>query len=470
MKNKLYLINGALGSGKTTLLQFLLKQPDFKNVRVIENEFASSSIDSNVLKEHAHDIETIAGGCICCSTGTELVDILNKYAKTKEPVIIESTGVANTLKVVEQLILSDVLEKYEITNVLYIVDSLEYELKETIKSIADELRAADLVLLSKTDMISRSKKEGIIKELEKSCVTNILEADYGVFDLAKLKEKSDVLDYFVNFNGVLLTKKNPFYSVIDTEDLTINEKDIPELASRLKETYGLVRIKGGFSDGKNIWHIEATPKQVRVNKDNNIPLKMIFIGQDAHKIGLKSVKRALDYVNSKNSVNKLLMQYASYKELVKEIDEIKRQLAKQKLLNKDLSKITKELNLLEGKQSKVSDSMVFKTPIVWLMYKFLAYKDEPQPMNNLRALKDHCSNPNGICTKRFKYINRYLKSINEAELTDKTEYPDELTLDNLFDKFLNFNLNRDLIADWQKHEFYEENGIIKKWKDASFDN
>ena len=40
MKNKLYLINGALGSGKTTLLQFLLKQPDFKNVRVIENEFA----------------------------------------------------------------------------------------------------------------------------------------------------------------------------------------------------------------------------------------------------------------------------------------------------------------------------------------------------------------------------------------------------------------------------------------------
>ena len=125
MKNKLYLINGALGSGKTTLLQFLLKQPDFKNVRVIENEFASSSIDSNVLKEHAHDIETIAGGCICCSTGTELVDILNKYAKTKEPVIIESTGVANTLKVVEQLILSDVLEKYEITNVLYIVYSFQ---------------------------------------------------------------------------------------------------------------------------------------------------------------------------------------------------------------------------------------------------------------------------------------------------------------------------------------------------------
>ena len=88
MKNKLYLINGALGSGKTTLLQFLLKQPDFKNVRVIENEFASSSIDSNVLKEHAHDIETIAGGCICCSTGTELVDILNKYAISKFPTTV----------------------------------------------------------------------------------------------------------------------------------------------------------------------------------------------------------------------------------------------------------------------------------------------------------------------------------------------------------------------------------------------
>ena len=45
-KIALYLVNGALGAGKTTLVDFLVQQPEFTGARVVENEFASESIDS----------------------------------------------------------------------------------------------------------------------------------------------------------------------------------------------------------------------------------------------------------------------------------------------------------------------------------------------------------------------------------------------------------------------------------------
>ena len=48
-KIALYLVNGALGAGKTTLVDFLVQQPEFAGARVIENEYASESIDSCML-------------------------------------------------------------------------------------------------------------------------------------------------------------------------------------------------------------------------------------------------------------------------------------------------------------------------------------------------------------------------------------------------------------------------------------
>ena len=45
-KIALYLVNGALGAGKTTLVDFLVQQPEFTGARVIENEFASESVNN----------------------------------------------------------------------------------------------------------------------------------------------------------------------------------------------------------------------------------------------------------------------------------------------------------------------------------------------------------------------------------------------------------------------------------------
>ena len=53
-KITLYLVNGALGAGKTTLVDFLVQQPEFAGARVVENEFASESIDSCTPVSYTH--------------------------------------------------------------------------------------------------------------------------------------------------------------------------------------------------------------------------------------------------------------------------------------------------------------------------------------------------------------------------------------------------------------------------------
>ena len=140
-KIALYLVNGALGAGKTTLVDFLVQQPEFAGARVIENEFASESIDSCTLAQRVDEVATIAGECICCSSGEELVDILHNFAISGgAPVIIESTGVANTLRVVEKLLAGDVFEQYDLKQSLYVVDGAEARADGLAEALLAEAR------------------------------------------------------------------------------------------------------------------------------------------------------------------------------------------------------------------------------------------------------------------------------------------------------------------------------------------
>ena len=151
MKPDLYLINGPLGAGKTTLLKYLLSTPKFAAARVVENEFSSQSVDTEQLAHHHGEVKTIAGLCICCSTGSELTDALEELATTSnEPVIIEATGVANSLLLVEKLAAAGLLERYNLRQGLFVLDAAEVAMRpELIEEYHEELAAADVVLLQK---------------------------------------------------------------------------------------------------------------------------------------------------------------------------------------------------------------------------------------------------------------------------------------------------------------------------------
>ena len=286
-KIALYLVNGALGAGKTTLVDFLVQQPEFTGARVIENEFASESIDSCTLAQRVDEVATIAGECICCSSGEELIDILHNFAISgKVPVIIESTGVANTLRVVEKLLAGDIFERYDLAQSLYVLDGAEVHADGLAAALMTEAKAADLVLVSKLDLLAENDCEQLIATLSQQGLINVVNMDHGKFDLAQLGDKSQILDYLLLHEPAENAAENALnYSVVDVAELAISAENIEKIWTNLRIKYALRRMKGAIADGDEVFHIEATPQQVQVTRGTaDEPLKMVIIGERAREI------------------------------------------------------------------------------------------------------------------------------------------------------------------------------------------
>ena len=71
-------IGGYLGSGKTTLLNNLLRRADGRRLAVLVNEFGELPIDEDLIVAEDENMISIAGGCICCSFGNDLIGALNE--------------------------------------------------------------------------------------------------------------------------------------------------------------------------------------------------------------------------------------------------------------------------------------------------------------------------------------------------------------------------------------------------------
>ena len=298
MKNKiaLYLVNGALGAGKTTLVDFLVQQPEFTGVRVIENEFASERIDSSTLAQRVDEVATIAGECICCSSGEELIDILHNFAISgKAPVIIESTGVANTLRVVEKLLAGDIFEQYDLKQSLYVVDGAEARVDGLTEALLAEARAADMVLISKLDLLAEKDRQQLIETLLQQGLTKVVRMDRGKFGMKQLGGKSQILDYLLLHEPAENAAENTLnYSVVDVAGLAIGAEKIEKIWTNLRSEYALRRMKGAVADGNDIYHIEATPQQLRVTRGTaDEPLKLVVIGERAREVTRAVIMREL---------------------------------------------------------------------------------------------------------------------------------------------------------------------------------
>jgi len=146
-KVDLYIFHGRLGSGKTTAIKHLRGLEKFNDSIVIENELASENIDQDKLgRKNVYDI---SGLCVCCSTGNELNQALNKAYEhsNNQPVILETTGAANLVNVLKKIITdSSFNEKYEIASSIFVV-GLQQDLE--LKEMASEILVSDTLFLTK---------------------------------------------------------------------------------------------------------------------------------------------------------------------------------------------------------------------------------------------------------------------------------------------------------------------------------
>lgn len=121
-----YILSGFLGSGKTTLLQRLLEHWKDQGLRpaVVMNELGEVNLDG-LLVEQTVPMAELLGGCICCSIRGDLSTELTTLIKKESPdvVVIEATGAANPLEIVDGVTETSLYQKVELKSLITVVDA-----------------------------------------------------------------------------------------------------------------------------------------------------------------------------------------------------------------------------------------------------------------------------------------------------------------------------------------------------------
>lgn len=164
------IIGGYLGAGKTTLVNHLLRHAGGVRIAVLVNEFGALPIDQDLIEAQDDALISIAGGCVCCSYGNDLVQALLDIAALGQPVdhiLIETSGVALPGAIASSVSL---IEGFQTDGIVVLADA------ETIRRQADDpyigdtihrqLRDADIVLTTKTDLAHPNEIEPLCDWLE----------------------------------------------------------------------------------------------------------------------------------------------------------------------------------------------------------------------------------------------------------------------------------------------------------------
>ncbi|MDD1016196.1 zinc metallochaperone GTPase ZigA [Pseudomonas rubra] len=185
-------LSGFLGAGKSTLLNHVLKNRDNLRVAVIVNDMSEINIDAsevqrNVSLNRAEEkLVEMSNGCICCTLREDLLEEVARLAREGrfDYLLIESTGISEPLPVAETFTFRDeqgrsLADQARLDTMVTVVDGLnflrDYQAAESLasrgetlgeedqRSISDllieQVEFADVILLSKIDLISRVARE-----------------------------------------------------------------------------------------------------------------------------------------------------------------------------------------------------------------------------------------------------------------------------------------------------------------------
>ena len=201
------IVTGFLGSGKTTLLSNVLKQAQGKRIAVIVNEFGELDIDSDLLRSCPLDCDDeeasatqngedgfyeLANGCICCTVEEEFLPVMKQLVERRDDIdhiLIETSGLALPKPLVQAFNWPGIQEYCTVDAVITVVDgpavaagrfahdedlvqkqrladeSLDHDpsLQELLD---DQLSAADLVVVSKNDLLAEGEREQVEKVID----------------------------------------------------------------------------------------------------------------------------------------------------------------------------------------------------------------------------------------------------------------------------------------------------------------
>lgn len=166
------IIGGYLGSGKTTLLNRLLREEHGRHLAVLVNDFGSVNIDADLVINRDGETISLANGCICCTLANGMLSTLTGLrdrAVPPEQIVIEASGIADPGKIARYANLPG----FSRSGVIVVVDAEQIERQWSDRYLGDtiqrQLRSADLLVLTKTDLLSDEQTASVIAWLRRNC-------------------------------------------------------------------------------------------------------------------------------------------------------------------------------------------------------------------------------------------------------------------------------------------------------------
>ena len=151
-------VGGYLGAGKTTLVNHMLRHAAGRRVAVLVNDFGTVSIDASLIEGQGDDgVLAIAGGCMCCAYGEDLVGTLSTVAARQpapQAILVECSGVGlpgavaraaalvPAIRVEGVVVLVDAAEIVRLIDDVYVGDTVRQQLRE-----------ADLLIVNQSDRV-----------------------------------------------------------------------------------------------------------------------------------------------------------------------------------------------------------------------------------------------------------------------------------------------------------------------------
>ncbi|MDJ0769888.1 MAG: GTP-binding protein [Ilumatobacter sp.] len=149
------LLGGYLGAGKTTIVNHVLAHSVGRRIVVLVNDVGAIDVDVALIAAHDGDTLSLSNGCVCCTLADDFTVTLERVRDLRprpDHVLMELSGVAEPARVAPwantagfrldgTFVAADADQIGELAARRYVGDT-----------IREQLGAADIVLLTKTDL------------------------------------------------------------------------------------------------------------------------------------------------------------------------------------------------------------------------------------------------------------------------------------------------------------------------------
>jgi G3E family GTPase len=241
-----------INKGKTTILNRMLNNLEGKRIVVIVNDMSEVNIDAALIKRTDEKMIEMSNGCICCTLREDLLEQLVQLGNDSsniDYIIIECSGIAEPVHVAETFSYADTIGKnlsstVRLDTMVTVVDMQSFFVhfadsttinttcnEENNKSeertlshlLIDQIQFADVIILNKTDTVSRSilrKIKAVVKDLNPHA--KVMTSSYGneipidsmlgtnLFSFEKASQNSQ---WFAEEWGTALTPETEEYGI-----------------------------------------------------------------------------------------------------------------------------------------------------------------------------------------------------------------------------------------------------------------